>query len=694
MTLIWAVIVAASVTATQPNARPGLRDPGPAAIQYHLTKPMSMEHENISGDSMVGTAGLELNRLLKVKVSDAWGKTVANVPVFFRVLSEPRENRPGSGSASIADSMPMTGPDGIAATGFRFGATPGEYRVEVEAGGTALVYSLLARTRDWILAMVFGLLGGLSFFLFGLYYGSKGLRRLAGHRLREWMFALTRNRVLGLVAGIVVTVMFQSSSATTALLVSFATTGLLTLGQSLGVILGADIGTTLTVQLLAFRVFDYAVTLTAVGFIVMYFWRRFRDIGQAVFGFGLVFFSLKIVSDAFAPLKLDPEFPKVLAALGSAPVWGTLVSIIFTFLVRSSAATVGIAVGLAMSGVLSLQASVPIILGANVGTALNAWVASWRGNTEAKRIALGHVLFKIIIVVPLLFLIRPLADLVAQTSGSVPRQIANAHTLINVAAALLFLPFLGGYERLIRSLLREGKDESKKQPRYLEPSLLATPSVAVGQAAKEVQRMADVVMEMLQASLPVFLKNDKDGRHEIIAKDDRVDALEQATGNYLMRLTREEPDEEPARRAIALLYVVNELEHIGDVISKNLMSYAKKKVDENLSFSAEGLQEIGEFHADVVETLRMASSALSTWDYRLARDTALRKEFGNRRLAELHSRHLDRLRQGLKESIDTSTIHLDFIADLERMNFHAAAIGAALAEALKDRAAALRPGRR
>jgi phosphate:Na+ symporter len=209
--------------------------------------------------------------------------------------------------------------------------------------------------------------------------------------------------------------------------------------------------------------------------------------------------------------------------------------------------------------------------------------------------------------------------------------------------------------------------------------------VAVGQAAKEVLRMADVVMEMLQASLPVFLKGDKEGRHAIVAKDDRVDALEQATSSYLAALTREEPDEEPARRAIALLYIVNELEHIGDVVSKNLMSYAKKKIDENLSFSAEGLQEITEFHQDIVETLRMASSALSTWDYHLARQTAARKEFGNQRLAELHSRHLDRLRQGLKESIDTSTIHLDFIADLERMNFHAAAIGAALAGSLKGR---------
>jgi phosphate:Na+ symporter len=646
-----------------------------------LAKPRSAENCDVSGDSAVGEAGKALAKKLVVEVLDAQGAPERGVPVRFRILSEPRENVLANEPARLADTILPTNPQGIAATSFRFGRAAGEYRVAVSAGESELVYSLTARPRNWLASLIFGLLGGLSFFLFGLYYGSKGLRRLAGNKLRELLFNLTRHRVLGVLAGIAVTVIFQSSSATTALLVSFATTGLLGLGQALGVILGADIGTTLTVQLLAFRIFDYALTLTVIGFILMYTWRRLKDVGQAVFGFGLVFFSLKIVADATAPLKLDPNFPRVLESLGNAPVWGTIIAVLFTFLVRSSAATVGIAVGLAVSGLLTLKASIPIILGANVGTALSAWIASWRGNAEAKRIALGHVLFKLIIVIPLLFLIGPLVGLIEHTAGSTARQVANAHTLINVFAMLIFLPFLTGFERLVRRLVPERKEEAGAQPRYLDRTLLDAPAVALGQATREVLRMGDMALEMLKTSLPVFLKNDKEARHALIAQDDRVDALEQAVSSYLTDLTREELPAALSQKAVALFYIVNELEHIGDIVSKSLMSYTKKKIDENLSFSQEGLQEISGFHAEAVETLRMALAALSTWDRNLAAETVRRKELGNQRLAELHNRHLDRLRQGLKESIDTSTIHLDFLSDLERMNFHATSIAVAVVNA-------------
>ena len=660
--------------------------------ELSLVRPRNAENRDVSGDSAVGEAGKQLGKKLVVVVLDAQRTPQYSIPVRFRVLSEPRENALSDMRARLDDTLVTTDRQGMAALSFRFGGAAGEYRVGIRAGDSELVYALTARSRNWLVTLVFGLLGGLSFFLFGLYYGSKGLRRLAGNRLRELVFNLTRHRVLGVVVGIVVTVVFQSSSATTALLVGFATTGLLSLGQALGVILGADIGTTLTVQLLAFRVFDYAIILTVIGFILMYSWRRLKDVGQAVFGFGLVFFSLKLVADAVAPLKLDPGFPRVIESLGNAPVWGTIIAMLFTFLVRSSAATVGLAVGLAVSGLLSLKASIPIILGANVGTALSAWLASLRGNAEAKRIALGHVLFKLAVVIPLLFLIGPLVSLVERTAGSVPRQVANAHTLTNVLAMLLFLPLLGGFERLVRRLVPTGKDEAGVQPRLLEPSLLETPGVALGQATQEVLRMGRDVMAMLKSGLTVFLDNDKEGRHRVMEQDDRVDRREQATSNYLTELMREEMPPELSQKTIALFHVVNELEHIGDIISKSLMSYAKKKIDENLAFSQEGLQDICAFHAESLETLRMALAALSTWDPTLAGETARRKELGNRLLAEMHNRHLSRLRQGLKESIDTSTIHLDFISDLERMNFHAASIALAVQEALSRGGRRAAPG--
>jgi len=638
--------------------------------------PAVLADQDVSGQGQAGETGLYLGRPFAVQVTDN-GRPVPGARVQFEVLTEPLENRSQARRAALADSVVLTDQMGMARTRLRLGATPGEYRVLAVSGGKRLVLAAMALRRNWYFVTVIEFLGGLTLFLFGLYYGSKGLRRMAGNRLRELLFSLTSRRVLGALVGVVVTVVFQSSSATTVLLMGMASAGILALGQALAVILGADIGTTVTVQLLAFRVFDYALLVAVAGFILMNSARRVKDLGQAIFGFGLVFYSLKVVIDASEPLRYVPQVMDAVGRLGSVPWLGLVLAMLFTALVRSSAATIGVIVGLSFTGLVDLATAIPYILGANLGSSFSAVIASWRGGLAARRIGLGHLLFKLVIVALCLPFVPMLVKLAGLTAHDLPRQIANAHTLVNVFAAVLFLPLLVPFQRLLERLVKPRKAE-QFGPRYLDSSSLEAPELASAQATREVLRMADRVSRMYDQAIKVFLSRDKEGRRELIATDDQVDRLEEDITAFLARISQEELSEPLSHKVVALFYITDELEHIADVVSKNLAAYTKKSIEQGLAFSAEGLEEMERFHAEVGENLKTAVACITTWDTALAKRLVERKEWGVLRQRELHNRHLGRLSRGLAESIDTSTIHLDFISDIERINFHCSQIGAAV----------------
>lgn len=648
-----------------------------------LKRPLDINQNDISGDNQVGEVRKKLSKPIIVYVTDKQGKPLTGILVQFSVLSEPRNNRFTNQRLMISKSSVLTDTNGYAQTEIILGKTPGEYQVLAQAGNEKLIFSFVGLPERWFLFLVLGIAGGLCFFLFGLYYGTKGLKRLAGNQLRDALFKLTQNRFLGVLVGIVITAILQSSTATVILLVAFAASGILGLSQSLGVILGADIGTTLTVQILSLQLFDYAVILIIVGFVLMHTLPKIKDLGQTIFGFGLVFFSIKMVLEAALPLKYFSAIQRVLLTFGPMPWLGIVIAMVFTFFIRSSAATIGIAVGLAFAGLITLNSALPIILGANLGSSLSSLLAGYRSNNvEAKRVAVAHTLFKLIIVVLLYPFLSPLSNLIGLTAKTLPRQIANGHTIINLFAGILFLPFLKPYEKFLIKLVPQ-TGQLKGQPKYLLPSLLDTPAVALTQATQEVIRMGNIVAKMFKDSLEAFLNNDKDLRKKLPADDDTVDSLEEAITPYLSRIAQGEITPELSRKCSALLYIVDDLEHIGDIVSKNITSYIKKKIDFNLSFSDEGIKEISEFHAKVLEVIKSAIAALADWDLKLATIVEKQREIGNERLKELHNRHLQRVFKGLKESIDTSTIHLDLINDLERCNFHASKIGRAIRETIE-----------
>ncbi|MGH2499604.1 MAG: Na/Pi cotransporter family protein, partial [Candidatus Limnocylindria bacterium] len=466
--------------------------------------------------------------------------------------------------------------------------------------------------------VLISLFGGTALLLYGIRLVGEGLQRAAGTRLRHLLTTFSGNRLRALGVGAVVTALLQSSSATTVMLVGFASAGLLSLRQTIGVILGADVGTTLTVQLLAFDLLAVSPLIVFVGWAVMAAGRGTASyIGRAILGFGFIFLGMKLISDGTAPLAESALFRQVIEALFHEPLLLILIAAAFSALVHSSAATIGVALSLAAGGLMTLEGAIPIIFGANIGTAATALAASVAANTEARRVAIAHAAFKVAGVIVFLPFVPLFARLVELTTDDPLRQIANAHTLFNVSLAILFLPGANLAADLITRLVPERR-QARFGSMYLNPQVLDTPAVALGQAVREVLRMGDLVVRSLKDAMTVLERGDEALLREIRRRDDQIDQLEEEIKTYLTKLREHSLNEEQAERETALLFVVVDLEGIGDVVDKTLMELADKKVRGGHRFSEAGMAEIRDLHAKVTENLELAVAALAAGDASIA----------------------------------------------------------------------------
>ena len=512
--------------------------------------------------------------------------------------------------------------------------------------------------------------GGIFLLLYGMRLVGDGLQKACGARLRGFLLTATANRVRGVFVGAVITALLQSSSATTVMLVGLVGSGLIGLSQTMGVILGADIGTTITVQIIAFRIYDYALGFVGLGVLIGLVTRReeLRHAGTAILGFGFVFFAIKILIDTFSPQANNPMLTNIIAGMGEDLFAGIIISALITAILHSSAATLGIAISASYSGALTLEAAIPIVLGANIGTCVTAILSSMGSTSDAKRVALAHILFKVAGVLVILPFLGPFTELVRLVSDDIPRQIAYAHTFFNIGIAILFLPLTSLFTGAVKYIIPEEREPHRLAPKYLDPLVLSTPSLALGQAAREALRVADMVQEMIRDSIVVFKRDDRSLCERLQEKDNDVDLLDREIKLYLTKLSRESLTEAQAQREFEILAFTNNMENIGDVIDKNLMELALKKIENQLSFSEEGLREIEELHGKVLENFEIGVVTFTNSDRELARRLLQRKA----KFAELERRlrqaHIDRLHRGLKESIDTSAIHLDILTNLKRIN--------------------------
>jgi phosphate:Na+ symporter len=513
----------------------------------------------------------------------------------------------------------------------------------------------------------------MALLLYGIRLSGDGLQRAAGSHLRHLLTGLARNRVVALFSGAAATALIQSSAAITLMLIGFVSAGLMTFRQTLGLILGADIGTTFTVQLIAFKVTEWSLLLVGVGFLITFVARRtvIKDVGQAVLGFGLIFLGLKLILDGVAPLRDDPLAMELLGAVGRNPFLALLVAAAFSALVTSSAATIGLTLALAHQGLVDLPGAVAIVLGANIGTCATALAAAVGATAEAKRVAFAHIAFKVLGGALVLPLIGPFTALVASTAAEPARQVANAHTLFNIGISLVFLPFTPWAARAIEALIPE--DQAAENPfrsRYLDERSLDQPALALGQATREALRMADVAQGMLRDVVPVFRTDDQELLEDVERRDDQVDFLEREIKLFLARLGRDAMGPDLSRKEIALISVIGNLENIGDIIDKNLMELARKKLYQGRRFSEAGWAEILDFHGMVAKNLERAIAAIAANDKGLAQEVLDQRPVIRQRERELRESHLGRLRAGLAESLETSEIHLDVLTNLKRISSH------------------------
>jgi phosphate:Na+ symporter len=527
-------------------------------------------------------------------------------------------------------------------------------------------------------------IGGITFFFYGLKSARKGLEVLAGNRLKGAMGRIAGNRIAALGFGAFITLVLQSSGATSAMLVSFTETGLLSLFQATAVLLGADIGTTAVVVLLSIKkITDFALIIVASGF-ALQMWgrnRKARDTGSIVLGFGLIFYGMYLMTVAAAPLKADPMAMKVFAYLAGHP-FATLVGSSIMAGAIHSAGMIGIAIALAFAGTITFEASVPIVLGANIGSCVTAVLASFSGGIVGKRVAVAHTLTKVI-GVALVFPFIPRAaalvtnlDAYAEThvtwfGTGVAAKIALTHILFNVGLAVIFIPLLKPLIRLVEIILPlPPNKEEAFGPKYLDKAALETPAIAFAQAKREIMRIASVAQGMFEECLKMFSRGEdyRDAIERIQTEDDKIDLLEKAIRFYLAEVAAEHLSRDEVKVQMALIGMAHKLEEVGDTISKEMAQLAFKKAKWHRLFSDEGWKDLRGFQSMIVENFNLMLSTLAQAHPDIAMKITRHEEHMNDVEQDLRQAHITRLHQGLRETFDTSSIHLDILSNLRRIN--------------------------
>ncbi len=543
-------------------------------------------------------------------------------------------------------------------------------------------------------AMLFGLLGGLGLFLFGMKIMSEGLQKVAGDRMRQILAALTNNRIIGTLVGIGVTVIIQSSSATTVMVVGFVNAGLMSLMQAIGVVLGANIGTTVTAQLIAFKITKFALPAIGIGTALKLFARnkKWVYVGETILGFGILFFGLSIMKDSFEPLKGSAELLKYFAYIGDNHLLGVLVGAIMTIIVQSSTASIGITIALASTGLLSYEASVAIILGENIGTTITANLAAIGTNLAARRTALAHFLFNTIGVAYMLVLFPHLMQLVtaitpgdpdfvvqtqqqAQSLGTaigdkpyIARHIANTHTLFNIINVLVFLPMIGVLARVTTFLIRGKEEEMEFHLKYLDNRVLNTPPIALGQARAETRRMAQVCLDMFDETV-LYLKDQDDKRLvPLEKKEETVDLLQKEITDFLVALSQKSITQETSQDIASMMHMVNDLERIGDHC-ENLWQLAQRKKNQKIPFSDTAMQELDEISHTTREFLAYTIVALDRREPDLARKAETMETAIDQIEETLRNNHISRLNTG-ECAVLSGLIFIDMLHNFEKIGDH------------------------
>lgn len=518
------------------------------------------------------------------------------------------------------------------------------------------------------------LMGGVALLLWGLHMVHSGILRAFGSDLRLLLARALGNRVSALAAGLGLTALLQSSTATGLIVSSFTAEGIVGLMPALAIMLGANIGTTLIVQVLSFNISAAAPALFIVGLVAFRSGARSRikDLGRVSIGLGLMLLALHILLGTLEPAENAPAVRVFMTAITGDPVLCILIGAAVTWAVHSSVATVLLIMSLAYAHFVTPFAALALVLGANLGSAINpVFEGARRDNPASYRLPVGNLLNRLVGIVLIAPFLHPLADAFQAWQPDLAKMTALFHIAFNVATALVFIGALDGVAALMTWLFpARAQTVDPAQPRYLDESALATPSLALADAARETLHAGDIVETMLRQVMTAIMTNDRSLVDEVSRMDNGVDRLDEAIKLYVTKLTRGSLDEREGQRAMEIISFAINLEHIGDIVDKNLCELATKKIKHRFQFSPEGAAELLEFHRLTMESLRIAFGVFMSGDVTEARK--LLAEKATLRSAELAAteRHLERLREGRPESIETTSLHLDVLRDLKRIHSH------------------------
>jgi len=517
-------------------------------------------------------------------------------------------------------------------------------------------------------------MGGVALLLWGLHMVHSGILRAFGSDLRLLLSKALGNRLAAFAAGLGLTALLQSSTATALIVSSFASEGMVALVPALAIMLGANVGTTLIVQVLSFDISAAAPALFVVGLIAFRGGARSRikDIGRVAIGLGLMLLALHILLGTLEPAENAPAMRVFMNAITGDPVLCVVIGALVTWAVHSSVATVLLIMSLAYAHFVTPFAALALVLGANLGSAINPVIEGVRRDNPANfRLPLGNLLNRAIGIILVAPFLHPIADAFQSWQPDLAKMTAAFHIAFNLGTAVVFIGVLDGVAAILTRLLpTRVQTVDPAKPRYLDESALDTPSLALADAARETLHMGDIVETMLRQIMTAIINNDRGLVDQVSRLDNAVDGLDEAIKLYLTKLTRGSLDEREGQRAMEIISFAINLEHIGDIVDKNLCELATKKIKHRFQFSSDGAADLLDFHRLTMESLRIAFGVFMSGDVTEARKLLAEKVVLRNAELAATERHLERLREGRPETLETTSLHLDVLRDLKRIHSH------------------------
>lgn len=531
--------------------------------------------------------------------------------------------------------------------------------------------------------MMFQFIGGLGIFLFSIKYMGDGLQKAAGDRLRDILDRFTTNPFMGVLVGIAVTVLIQSSSGTTVITVGLVSAGFMTLKQAIGVIMGANIGTTVTAFIIGFDVGEYALPVMAIGAFLIFFFKKsqIQNLGEVIFGFGGLFLGMELMSGGMKPLSELPAFIDLTVNMREHSILGVIVGTVFTLIVQSSSATVGILQGLYSEGVLNLDASLPVLFGDNIGTTITAVFASIGASIAARRAAATHVLFNVVGTIIFMMILEPFTMYVEWLSGVLDigekMQIAFAHGTFNVANTIIQFPFIGAWAYLVTKLIPGEEVTIEYKPKHLDPHFIETaPSIAIGQAKEEILRMGRFSVQGLQESFDYLKTHNKKHAETGYQLEDAINNLDNKITDYLVKISAESISKADSTRHIMLMETVRDIERVGDHFD-NIIELIDYQEVNRLKLTDDAIKDLTEMFTLTIGTVEKALEALDTNSLGLAREVAEQEDLIDKMERKFRKKHILRLNEGIC-SPQAGMIFVDIVSNLERIGDHAVNIAEAV----------------